>query len=87
MAKSNGNRLLYRPIGWDQFGCCNRADNLKEMGLKPTKKPLIDIKAAIDKLHNPPEMLRVFVAATDDGNIHECSLIRAHCSCLRGTPG
>lgn len=61
MAKSNGQIVSVPTDGWTQL-VVYRADKFKEAGLNPPKT-FADIEAALDKLHNPPEMYG-FVAAT-----------------------
>ena len=61
MAKNAGQIVSVPTDGWTQL-VVYRADKFKEAGLNPPKT-FADIKAAIEKLHNPPEMYG-FVAAT-----------------------
>lgn len=80
MAKSNGEIVSVPTDGWTQL-VVYRADKFKEMGLNPPKS-FDDIKAAIDKLHNPPEMYG-FVAATKIDETYMMQLIE-HISLAAG---
>ena len=80
MAKSNGEIVSVPTDGWTQL-VVYRADKFKEMGLNPPKT-FDDIKAAIDKLHNPPEMYG-FVAATKIDETYMMQLIE-HISLAAG---
>lgn len=80
MAKSNGEIVSVPADGWTQL-VVYRADKFEEMGLNPPKT-FADIKAAIDKLHNPPEMYG-FVAATKIDETYMMQLIE-HISLAAG---
>jgi len=80
MAKSNGEIVSVPADGWTQL-VVYRADKFEEMGLNPPKT-FDDIKAAIDKLHNPPEMYG-FVAATKIDETYMMQLIE-HISLAAG---
>lgn len=80
MAKSNGEIVSVPTDGWTQL-VVYRADKFKEMGLNPPKT-FADIKAAIDKLHNPPSMYG-FVAATKIDETYMMQLIE-HISLAAG---
>lgn len=80
MAKSNGEIVSVPADGWTQL-VVYRADKFEEMGLNPPKT-FEDIKAAIDKLHNPPEMYG-FVAATKIDETYMMQLIE-HISLAAG---
>ena len=80
MAKSNGQLVSVPTDGWTQL-VVYRADKFKEAGLKPPKT-FADIKAAIDKLHNPPGMYG-FVAATKIDETYMMQLIE-HISLANG---
>lgn len=80
MAKSNGEIVSVPTDGWTQL-VVYRADKFEEMGLNPPKT-FDDIKAAIGKLHNPPEMYG-FVAATKIDETYMMQLIE-HISLAAG---
>ncbi|MCR9235185.1 MAG: ABC transporter substrate-binding protein [Alphaproteobacteria bacterium] len=80
MAKSNGEIVSVPADGWTQL-VVYRADKFEEMGLNPPKT-FEDIKAAIDKLHNPPEMYG-FIAATKIDETYMMQLIE-HISLAAG---
>lgn len=80
MAKSNGEIVSVPADGWTQL-VVYRADKFEEMGLNPPKT-FADIKTAIDKLHNPPEMYG-FVAATKIDETYMMQLIE-HISLAAG---
>lgn len=80
MAKSNGEIVSVPTDGWTQL-VVYRSDMFEENGLNPPKS-FDDIKAAIDKLHNPPEMYG-FVAATKIDETYMMQLIE-HISLAAG---
>lgn len=80
MAKSNGEIVSVPTDGWTQL-VVYRADKFTEAGLNPPKS-FADIKAAIEKLHNPPEMYG-FVAATKIDETYMMQLIE-HISLAAG---
>lgn len=80
MAKSKGEIVSVPTDGWTQL-VVYRSDLFSEAGLNPPKS-FADIKAAIDKLHNPPEMYG-FVAATKIDETYMMQLIE-HISLAAG---
>ncbi len=80
MAKSNGEIVSVPTDGWTQL-VVYRSDMFEDNGLNPPKS-FDDIKAAIEKLHNPPEMYG-FVAATKIDETYMMQLIE-HISLAAG---
>ncbi len=80
MAKSNGEIVSVPTDGWTQL-VVYRSDLFEENGLNPPKS-FADIEAAIEKLHNPPEMYG-FVAATKIDETYMMQLIE-HISLAAG---
>ena len=80
MAKSNGEIVSVPTDGWTQL-VVYRSDLFEEAGLS-APKTFADIEAAIDKLHNPPEMYG-FVAATKIDETYMMQLIE-HISLAAG---
>lgn len=80
MARSNGEIVSVPTDGWTQL-VIYRADVFEEKGLNPPKT-FADIIAAIDALHNPPEMYG-FVAATKIDETYMMQLIE-HISLAAG---
>ncbi len=80
MAKSKGEIVSVPTDGWTQL-VVYRSDLFSEAGLNPPKS-FADIEAAIEKLHNPPEMYG-FVAATKIDETYMMQLIE-HISLAAG---
>jgi len=80
MAKSDGEIVSVPTDGWTQL-VVYRSDLFEEAGLAAPKS-FADIEAAIDKLHNPPEMYG-FVAATKIDETYMMQLIE-HISLAAG---
>ncbi len=80
MAKSNGEIVSVPTDGWTQL-VVYRSDLFEEHGLA-VPKTFADIEAAIEKLHNPPEMYG-FVAATKIDETYMMQLIE-HISLAAG---
>lgn len=80
MAKSKGEIVSVPTDGWTQL-VVYRSDLFADAGLNPPKT-FADIQAAIEKLHNPPEMYG-FVAATKIDETYMMQLIE-HISLAAG---
>ena len=80
MARVDGEIVSVPTDGWTQL-VVYRADAFEEAGLNPPKT-FADIAAAIEKLHNPPEMYG-FVAATKIDETYMMQLIE-HISLAAG---
>ena len=80
MAKSDGEIVSVPTDGWTQL-VVYRSDLFADAGLNPPKT-FADIQAAVEKLHNPPEMYG-FVAATKIDETYMMQLIE-HISLAAG---